>query len=322
MHKAPNHTTTSLPSALNTEVQGIHERQVRLRRFTLGLAAAAAVAAVGVVAAWFALRWAALPTHLTEVSLPYEVIRNTVQGSPGDLADPRQLINEMTQFTNSTLFKMIGLAMILVSGCFAFAANNFKIGIAGLIAGLNLLIGPSFVLALVDEPTPTRTSEETRGSIQSLADKGNFDAVEAVLGTKYTPASRALVLAQTALVRAGKGLSGIPVRQRIFVMQAAIAVRANPEEEVFAALPDATAYLIEMAAYGETRAQRATEFVDRMRSRAASVRVAGSFLTGLAAGLLAVACSVGGLSNVLSRRFKRIQDVLQRIETPHTAAAG
>lgn len=333
MSIATKSTRPSLPPALNAEVRGLHDRQVRLRRYTLGLAAAAVVAAVGLVAAWIALGWAALPTHLTEVALPYEVIRNTVQGSPGDVPDPRQAINGMVQLMNSTAVKIAVLVIILGSGGVAVATANLRIAIGGFIAGLNLLIMPSvisaladdpapavsskdsrssiFITALVDEPTPTASSNDSRGSIQSLANKGQFDLLDTLLGSHYTPMSRALVLAQTALVRAGKNLSGMPEKQRIVVMQTATAMSRNPEEGAFAALPDATAYLIDMAAYGETRTQRATAFVDRMRSRAAWAAFAGSWLSTITAALVVACVSVGALSSVVGRRFNRIQDLLK-----------
>lgn len=321
MSRAINTTRPSLPPALSAEVRGLHERQVRLRRYTLGLVAAVVVAALGVVVACIALGWAELPTHLEGVSLPYEVVRNTVQVSPGDLADPRQAINGMMQLANSTPIKMVALVIMVVSGGVAFATTNFSIAIAGIIAGLNLLILSSFMSALVGEPAPMASSIESQSSIQSLANKGQFDQLDIVLGSRYTPMSRVLVLAQTALVQAGQNLSGMPQKQRIVVMQTATAMSANPEEGAFAALPDATVYLIDMAAYGETRTQRATAFVERMRSRAASARLAGSLLAGLALGLLALACSAGGLSNVLNRRFNRIQSVLQRSGSSSTTAA-
>lgn len=334
MSIATKPTRPSLPPALNAEVRGLHDRQVRLRRYTLGLAAAAVVAAVGVVVAWIALGWAALPTHLTEVALPYEVTRNTVQGSPGDVADPRQAIEGMVQqFLDSTAVKMVALVIMVASGGVAVATANFRMAIGGLIAGLNLLIMPSvisaladdpaptvsskdsrssiFITALVDEPAPTASSNDSRGSIQSLANKGQFDLLDTLLGSHYTPMSRALVLAQTALVRAGKNLSGMPEKQRIVVMQTATAMSGNPEEGAFAALPDATAYLIDMAAYGETRTQRATAFVDRMRSRAAWAGFAGSWLATITAALVAACVSVGALSSVVGRRFNRIQDLLK-----------
>lgn len=305
----------SLPGAVAQEVKELKRRQGKLAK-------ASRLMLIGVAVA---LMCTAFLSHLHAHWLPTTSISEPAL--PSSLVDPVRAIADAEARAFQTLRGAVietltgGIAKVIV---YAFFVAGTAIGVlrqsyvpalagivmVGAINGISMFAPGSPGESAGEQPSSSSPSEPSAFQWTKAVSQGDYENLKIHSGSPGAPGLRALVLGQAAVIAVHGKLADLTPEQRAHAVEGARYALAESAAKRLTVAP-ATLYALQKAGQVSPLSPQALEYETGALRRAAGARSGCVASIVVAVALLCAAAGAGGLGHLLSRRTRRIDQLLK-----------